>query len=265
MVFHSKAASVRKRFNYQDNPWDNSSIGSTISSDFDIFRTKNDPKKAFSDIHQEWHVVPSGGAKAREEFSNQHPYPCRYDEYDIYLTQDKKDDKILPEQSYETKHKSDGTNTDNEYTLQKEGDISSNKSSDKNITKQNAKDKMKYCLVGEEIMSSDSQYHQSLTKSNNKNNNNYQKESDADNNDGDGSQTNNSSKGEEKNKETNANQEVNNNDETGMKGSDNGDIGEGTKTNKNTDGNDNTNGKDKWRQKRQRKWKKKNNNKGSGT
>jgi hypothetical protein len=44
------------------------------------------------DNHQEWHVVPSGGAKARTSSSVFHPYPCRYDEYDIYLSAHKTKD-----------------------------------------------------------------------------------------------------------------------------------------------------------------------------
>jgi hypothetical protein len=137
MVFHSKAASVIKRSKYQDNPGDTSSIGSTISSNFDTARPKIGPKKAFFDNNQEWHVVPSGGSKARASYSNQHPYPFHYDEYDIYLSQDKTEDQIILEQSYETNRTPTGTNNDNKHTILKEGETTSNKISSKSTTKHN--------------------------------------------------------------------------------------------------------------------------------
>jgi hypothetical protein len=157
MVFHIKAASMTKRFKYQDNPWDTTSIGSMVSSDFDIVRSKIDLKKANYDTHQEWHVVPSGGSKARAAYSNNHPYPCRYDEYDIYLPQEMTDEQGMQGQSYEMKHKSNGTNIDNKHTVQTDGKTTSNKSSGKSFTKQNAEDKMKHFLVGEELPSSNYQ------------------------------------------------------------------------------------------------------------
>ena len=70
MVLHSKAPSVIERFKQQDNPWDTSSIGSTVSSDVDPVRSKIGSKQELLDNHHKWHVVPSGGGKAREEYSN---------------------------------------------------------------------------------------------------------------------------------------------------------------------------------------------------
>jgi hypothetical protein len=88
MVFYSKTVSMINRSNHQDNLWDTSSIDSTISSNFGSERPKIGVKQKNTDNHQKWHAVPSGGAKARATSSN-YPYPCRYDEYDIYKSHDK--------------------------------------------------------------------------------------------------------------------------------------------------------------------------------
>jgi hypothetical protein len=90
MVFYDKAAIMLATSTHQDTHWDTSSIDSTHSRNFGTKRSKIDPKKINTDNHHEWHVVPSGGAKARTSDITHHPYPCRYDEYDIYLSTGKK-------------------------------------------------------------------------------------------------------------------------------------------------------------------------------
>jgi hypothetical protein len=90
MVFYDKAATMLATSTHQDTHWDTSSIGSTHSRNFGTKRSKIDSEKININNHHEWHVVPSGGAKARTSDSIHHPYPCRYDEYDIYLLTEKK-------------------------------------------------------------------------------------------------------------------------------------------------------------------------------
>ena len=105
MVFHNNIASRTQRITHQDNPWDTASIGSTFSSDFDQIRPKIDLKQTFTDRHNEWQVVPSGGAKARTEHINKQPHPCRYDEYGVYSTQDRTEERNTPEKPTKTKQK----------------------------------------------------------------------------------------------------------------------------------------------------------------
>ena len=131
MVFHNNRASRTQRITPQDTPWDTTSIGSTFSSDFDQIRSKIDLKQTFPNSHSGWHVVPSGGAKAREKHINKQPHPCRYDEYGAYSTQDKTEERNATEKSPKTKQKQ---NQNCEMTDNKEGESMANdkESDDKN-------------------------------------------------------------------------------------------------------------------------------------
>jgi len=244
MVFHTKAMSTTKRFNYQDNPWDTSSIGSTVSSDFDMIRSKNDLEKAIYDIHHEWHVVPSGGSKARSAYSDKQPHPCRYDEYANYLPPEKKEERSKQEQPYDTERKPNGINLDSKSIVRKNGETTSNKSRGKRYIKQHAADGWKHLQVGDELSKGNSQHKENSKTSRNKNNHKYTEETDADNNEGENSNKDNSNKGEEKTTETTTNKEAETNGEKGMIESDTGDNGGEDHTNKNTNGKENKDGKE---------------------
>jgi len=70
-----------------DNWCDTSSIGSSFSNNYSPKRSKNDKEKHIFDNSVEWHVVPTGGAKARSNCKDISPHPCRYDEQEQYLFQ----------------------------------------------------------------------------------------------------------------------------------------------------------------------------------
>ena len=84
MVFFDKAAIRVANPTHQDEQWDNLSASSTHSKNSGLKQSKTDQEKSIFNIQHEWHVVPTGGAKARKSVGIQHPYPCRYDEYDTY-------------------------------------------------------------------------------------------------------------------------------------------------------------------------------------
>ena len=84
MVFFDKAAIRVANPSHQDDQWDNLSASSTHSKNSGLKQPKIDQEKTTFNIQHEWHVVPTGGAKAMNSVGIQHPYPCRYDEYDTY-------------------------------------------------------------------------------------------------------------------------------------------------------------------------------------
>jgi hypothetical protein len=85
MVFHSTTTSRHLRPKDKHNWCDTSSVGSTFSNNSGPKRPKFAREKEFLDNTNGWHVVPSGGAKARSNGKDQHPHPCRYDEHERYV------------------------------------------------------------------------------------------------------------------------------------------------------------------------------------
>lgn len=104
MVVYSIPPSLLKRTNDRNKPYDYSTVGSTIDTSFERKQPKIDPKKLFLESYEEWHVVPSGGEKAKEKHTRQHPNPCRYDEYEEFLPKERpeKIQPIVKKKSYET-------------------------------------------------------------------------------------------------------------------------------------------------------------------
>jgi hypothetical protein len=86
MVLHRTPPSRHHRPKDRNNLCDNYSIGSTYSINSGSKRPEIDQERKFSDSPNEWHVVPIGGAKARANAKEYHPYPCRYDEHERYLS-----------------------------------------------------------------------------------------------------------------------------------------------------------------------------------
>jgi hypothetical protein len=86
MVLHRTPPSRHHRPKDRNNLCDNSSIGSTYSTNSGSKRSEIDQERKFSDSPSEWHVVPFGGAKARANVKEYHPHPCRYDEHERYLS-----------------------------------------------------------------------------------------------------------------------------------------------------------------------------------
>ena len=84
MVFHLPVALRSHRPMDRDDQCDTQSIGSTFSNNPGSKRPKTDQGNQFYDHTDEWHVVPSGGAKARSTDITYQPHPCRYDEYGRY-------------------------------------------------------------------------------------------------------------------------------------------------------------------------------------
>jgi hypothetical protein len=78
----------------RNNLYDTSSVGSTIDTSLEQKRSKIDPKKLPLNSYEEWHVVPSGGEKAKKKHTGQHPYPCRYDEFEKFLSQNRTEETL---------------------------------------------------------------------------------------------------------------------------------------------------------------------------
>ena len=86
MVFQCNAWTKVHRLTDNDSLCDDQSIGSTISKNHGTNRPKIERGNKHSGHCNEWYVVPTGGEKARANNTNFHPNPCRYDEYERYLT-----------------------------------------------------------------------------------------------------------------------------------------------------------------------------------
>jgi hypothetical protein len=58
---------------------------STYSINFGNIHPKAALGQQDLDSANKWHIVSSGGAKARANSKNSYPHPCRYDEYERFL------------------------------------------------------------------------------------------------------------------------------------------------------------------------------------